>query len=264
MRFSRSIPQARANVSLAGIQQPNRYKMIWDWMPGVELYPFAVSLPGYGYDLIEHSIWSIIRKIPFRKTHTDLEVTFMMDNRNYYSYVKHWYTLMSDPKNSSLNSARMTGSANPRQQGNSPNTGFLRTQEQSNEWADRNQVSREETENGEPPDPNDPSSGGVGTVVVGNQNAVSDGGLMNDNNVIWTNQNVAGKLSGNGGAANYMTDIYPHSLQIILVDEQHNDRTTFVFDEAYVSQVSQVALTSAETGFTPFKVFFRFTTMQFK
>jgi hypothetical protein len=97
MKFTTSILRARQEILAQGIQQTNHYRMLY---PGVfedYLYPYTIVTPGFGFDLIEHSIWSIIRKIPFRKTFTDLQTTFIVGKNNYKDMIKVWDSLITKP-----------------------------------------------------------------------------------------------------------------------------------------------------------------------
>ena len=96
MKFARSMAKARASILEQGIQQTNRY--FFRRSSGPIEYPYSVVLPGYGYDLMDHSIWSVIRKIPFRKTYTDLQVTFIVGSNNYKSYLNEWQSMITSPE----------------------------------------------------------------------------------------------------------------------------------------------------------------------
>jgi len=95
MKFVESMSKARASILEQGIQQTNRY--FFRRGSGPKEYPYSVVLPGYGYDLMDHSIWSVIRKIPFRKTYTDLQVTFIVGSNNYKSYLNEWQDMITSP-----------------------------------------------------------------------------------------------------------------------------------------------------------------------
>jgi len=95
MNFAKSMLAARASILQQGIQQTNRY--VFKESNSDPEYPYSVVLPGYGYDLIDHSIWSIIRKIPFRKTYTELQVTFIVGSDNYSRYINKWQSAISKP-----------------------------------------------------------------------------------------------------------------------------------------------------------------------
>ena len=95
MNFAKSMLAARTSILQQGIQQTNRY--VFKESNSDPEYPYSVVLPGYGYDLIDHSIWSIIRKIPFRKTYTELQVTFIVGSDNYSRYINKWQSAISKP-----------------------------------------------------------------------------------------------------------------------------------------------------------------------
>lgn len=227
MKLPLSIPQARTNILQQGIQQTNRYALSYN---GGELkYPFAISLPAYGYDLIDHSLWSIIRKIPFRRTHSDLEVTFIVGNFNYGEYVYYWNNLITSPKKG------LQGGP------------LLNETSKSDAFAAESGISPTDTSNG----------GGLPSTI---DNAVNPyNGATPGENIL--SQNTKGIVYGSGGAVNYIENFFSSTLNVFLLDENHQTRNTFTFDEVYVSQISTVDLTSTETGYSPFKVSFRFTTM---
>ena len=243
MRLPRSIPQARTNILQQGIQQTNRYAVSYSGDNDLK-YPYAITLPGYGYDLIDHSIWSINRKIPFRKSQTDVELTFIVGNTNYLDYVYYWNNLISSPKNNNTVMKDPGASAN---------------------FAASNGIAQSEMENQGGPSvestPEDDSEYS-GVSVLGNPlTPPSNFGSPNlGPNLL--NAQLQGIINGQGGAASYMNSIYNNTLTVYLLDEQHYTRNTFVFEEAYISQISPVQLTSTETGYSPFKVSFRFATMR--
>lgn len=236
MRLPYSIPEARTNILQQGIQQTNRYAVYYSG--GQELqYPYAVTLPGYGYDLIDHSIWSIIRKIPFRKTQTDVELTFIVGNSNYLDYVYYWNNMITSPKD---------------------NNTILKNPEDSVRWANSFGISPSDTENATY------DSGGNADIqsTSGDPfgNPFASQGVLFGANLL--EQNQAGTVNGYGGAVSYMNKIYNNELSVYLLAEDHSVRNTFTFEEAYISQISPVQLTSTETGYSPFKVSFRFATMR--
>jgi hypothetical protein len=91
---SRTMTEARTNFLAAGIQQTNRYIFKYSKMD-IFLYPYEIILPGLGYESIDHSIWSIVRKIPFRRAFTDLQVKFIMGKTNYKHFIELWNTTVS-------------------------------------------------------------------------------------------------------------------------------------------------------------------------
>lgn len=104
MRFRSDFETARKEILNIGIQQTNRYRVFYsklrDGFPdvtGVYMYPHDIVLPGYGYDFIDHSIWSVIRKIPFRRTYTDLQMTFLVSPTFYDSFFYFWQDLIKQP-----------------------------------------------------------------------------------------------------------------------------------------------------------------------
>lgn len=223
-----TITQARANILGQGIQQTNRYSMFYAPMSSDLLYPYNVTLPGLGYDFIDHSIWSIPRKIPFRKTFTDVEVTFIVGNSNYKNTISWWSGLITSVRGGN----------------NTDGNGQGGQGEDLTEFAAKNGVSPSAVEQ-----PTTPSS----TV-----DAIKD--FLTKATDPVTN-NVEGFVKGSGGATNYMDKIYYDTLTIQLLSEQYDTpvaRSTLVFEEAYISQIAQVNLTSVETGYSPFKIFFKF------
>lgn len=124
MNISENMLNARENILKQGIQQTNRYRMFYPRLGspyvysdlgtrsemGLYLYPYSVVLPGYGFDLIDHSMWSIIRKIPFRKTYSELQVTFIVGTSNYKSFVKIWDSIITKPARSNDGSVSDTWS----------------------------------------------------------------------------------------------------------------------------------------------------------
>lgn len=238
MRLPYSIPDARTKILEQGIQQTNRYAMYYSGNNDMQ-YPYAITLPGYGYDLIDHSIWSINRKIPFRKTQTDVEFTFIVGNGNYMDYVYYWNNLISTPKD---------------------NNTILTDPGDSKNFAQENGISQDETENASAgqsdPDTIITSTGEQDIFGSGMDSPVILGGA----NLL--NQNQSGIVNGYGGAVSYMNKIYSNELVVFLLAEDHSVRNTFIFEEAYISQISPVQLTSTETGYSPFKVSFRFATMR--
>lgn len=222
-----SITQARANILSEGIQQTNRYAMFYPPISNDLLYPYNITLPGLGYDFIDHSIWSIPRKIPFRKTFTDVEVTFIVGNSNYKNMISWWSGLIT-----SVRGGNNTGGG---QQGKGENL---------TEFAAQNGVSPSAVEQPDTP------AGAVEAITE----FLSKAGEAVTNN-------VEGFVKGSGGATNYMDKIYYDTLTIQLLNEQYDTpvaRSTLMFEEAYISQIAQVNLTSVETGYSPFKVFFKF------
>jgi hypothetical protein len=224
MKIAYSLQQARANALQQGIQQTNRYSMVYGRLAGLLLYPYSIVLPGYGYDLIDHSIWSIIRKIPFRKTYTDLQVSFMVGNKNYTGFVSTWNSILTRPKsgNKTVDST----------------------------WAYNNQVPGSASESGTWSYENALETTATYTTFGG----IDFNGAMN--NLI--SDNDKNTINGNGGAVNYMDKIYPDKVIVNLLDEESAVRSTFVFNEAYISQIAPVQLTSTETGYSTFTVNFRF------
>lgn len=97
MKFTTSILRARQEILAQGIQQTNHYRMLYPGVFDDYLYPYTIVTPGFGFDLLEHSIWSIIRKVPFRKTFTDLQTTFIVGRNNYKDMIKVWDSLITKP-----------------------------------------------------------------------------------------------------------------------------------------------------------------------
>jgi len=230
-----SITQARANILGQGIQQTNRYAMLYPPISGDLLYPYNITLPGLGYDFIDHSIWSIQRKIPFRKTFTDVEVTFIVGNSNYKNMISWWSGLITSVRGGNNTSSSQQGQG-----------------QDLTEFAAQNGVSPSAVEQVGPP-----------TSAAGDP-FVAAGGVITEFLTSVTDpvtNNVEGFVKGSGGATNYMDEIYYDTLTIQLLNEQYDTpvaRSTIMFEEAYVSQIAQVNLTSVETGYSPFKVFFKF------
>ena len=240
MRLPYSIPQARTNILQQGIQQTNRYAIYYSGSRDLQ-YPYAITLPGYGYDLIDHAIWSINRKIPFRKTQTDVELTFIVGNGNYMDYVYYWNNLITSPKDNST---------------------ILTDPGASKNFAQQNGISPEELENtdittGEGDSDTTITETGPTNIF---ENPYTSQQLLFGANLL--NQNQSGIVNGYGGAVSYMNSIYNNELAVFLLAEDHSVRNTFTFEEAYISQISPVQLTSTETGYSPFKVSFRFATMR--
>jgi hypothetical protein len=234
MNLPYSMDEARVKILEQGIQQTNRYAFYYPRYSKGLLYPYNITLPGLGYDFIDHSIWSIPRKIPFRKTHTDLEVTFIMGKKNYSNSINLWNQMITSPKLGVQNG------------------GPLRSQEASRQWAQQNGVSPLFGEDEGTPEGLDEAIRDVipnFPIVNFDRNAVSE--------------NIPGFIPGTGGASNYMDDIYQNDLIIYILNETDMSPTFAIkFEEAYVSQVAQVQMTSVETGYSPFKIFFKFTQMQ--
>lgn len=239
-----SMEQARVNILDQGIQQTNRYALFYPRYSDGLLYPYNITLPGLGYDFIDHSIWAIPRKIPFRKTHTDLEATFIMGKKNYSNSINIWNQMLTNPKLSGNNGSAVQ------------NGGPLRTKEQSRRWAQENGVSPLLTE-----DENPLNAAGGQTQTVEGINIPNFPIINYNRNIV--KENVPGFIAGSGGASNYMDDIYNNDLIIYILSETDMSVTYGIkFEEAYVSQVAQVQMTSVETGYSPFKVFFKFTTIE--
>lgn len=244
--------QARANILAQGIQQTNRYKIEYNSVQSGEFqaYPYAITLPGYGYDLIDHSLWAISRKIPFRRSNTEVELTFIVGNHNYGNYIYFWNNLLGNPKKN-INKIKTADEIG----------GFA-----AKNGADANEangavgvtdnVTVDNTTQG-----NTPTEQSTGEYTIGfNIPELPDIGSLNKG----TNARIGspGEAQGWGGAAAYKDEIYENELTVWLLDENmETNGSVFVFEEAYISQISEVQLTSAETGYSPFKVSFRFTTM---
>lgn len=196
MKFAQSMAKARASILEQGIQQTNRY--FFRRGSGPTEYPYSVVLPGYGYDLMDHSIWSVIRKIPFRKTYTDLQVTFIVGSNNYKSYLNEWQSMITSPEGS----AAVNGLTKVQR--------FI------------------------------------------NANGVSQSNIETNN--------ADGKVSGGGGAVNYMDKIYTNFVYFGLLKETDSSdlNTSFTFNEAFISQIAPVQLTSVETGYSTFQVNYKF------
>lgn len=229
-----TINQARANILGQGIQQTNRYQMYYPKMVNEPLYPYNITLPGLGYDFIDHSIWSIQRKIPFRKTFTDLEVTFIVGNSNYSNAISWWSSAVSGVRGGSSTGGQNGGTS-------------------LSQVAAANGVSPSAVEG----PPETVLGGLLGTLgeAIDEITALADP----------ITNNVEGFANGSGGASNYIDKFYHDGTLIIqLMDEKAHDKpkTTLVFTEAYISQIAQVNLTSVETGYSPFKIFFKFATVR--
>jgi hypothetical protein len=104
MKFTNSMLEARSSILKQGIQQTNRYKFRYPNLyyqykevDDIFQYPYSIVLPGFGFDLIDHSIWSVIRKIPFRKTYSELQVTFILGTSNYKKFIGVWDSLITTP-----------------------------------------------------------------------------------------------------------------------------------------------------------------------
>ena len=265
-----TMDQARVNILQQGIQQINRYAILYPKLSNTLLYPYSVVLPGLGYDFIDHSIWSIPRKIPFRKTFTDLEITFITGKKNYRNMINFWSSMITNPKTGSQNGG-----------------GALSTTLASSNFAQANGISTSSMQNlsldpgldpvtsptGSPPtslertgeefgDPDEQLEGGEGIPGI-----PGIPGLNYTNNI--QSENIKGYIKGFGGAANYMDDIYSDSLELFLLPEDKDGvdgtaapNATILFEEVYVSQIAPVQLTSIETGYSPFKVFFKFAALR--
>ena len=203
MKFAQSMAKARASILEQGIQQTNRY--FFRRGSGPIEYPYSVVLPGYGYDLMDHSIWSVIRKIPFRKTYTDLQVTFIVGSNNYKSYLNEWQSMITSPE---------------------PTISQV---------------------------PSRSSTSALKTFT--NTYGVSSSNIEKDN--------ANGKVSGGGGAVNYMDKIYTNFVYFGLLKETDSSdlNTYFTFNEAFISQIAPVQLTSVETGYSTFQVNYKFASM---
>ena len=233
-----SMEEARAKILEQGIQQTNRYAFYYPKFSSTDLlYPYNITLPGLGYDFIDHSIWSIIRKIPFRRTHTDLEITFVMGKKNYANSINMWNQMITSPK--------LGGGA-------VQNGGPLRSTEESRRWAQETGVSPSVGEDEGTPE-------GIDGFI---RRLIPDIPIINyGRNIV--SENIPGFIAGTGGASNYMDDIYNDDLTIYILNETDMSiNFSIKFEEAYVSQVAQVQMTSVETGYSPFKVFFKFAQMQ--
>lgn len=205
MKFAQSMAKARARILEQGIQQTNRY--FFRRGSGPIEYPYSVVLPGYGYDLMDHSIWSVIRKIPFRKTYTDLQVTFIVGSNNYKSYLNEWQSMITSPE-PTISPVPTTASQ----------------------------------------------------VLSGLKDFAIKNGVSSSN--IETN-NADGKVYGGGGAVNYLDKIYTNFVYFGLLKETGtNDLNAyFTFNEAFISQIAPIQLTSVETGYSTFQVNYKFASM---
>lgn len=211
MRLRNNLTEARQEILSGGIQQTNRYSLIYPQYSEEPLYPHSITLPGYGFDLIEHSMWSVIRKIPFKKTYTDLQVTFYMENKNYANFVTSWNSLMTN--------------------------------------ADGTQTAAFNNSSGVSP-----------TNFEGSQSVVS--APEYSGNILENNKNIG--IAGGGGAVNYINTIYNNFVQVNLLSETSPDKinSSFIFREAFISQIAPTQLTSVETGYSLFTVFFKFAKVQ--
>lgn len=251
-----TMDQARVNILQQGIQQTNRYAILYPKLSNSLLYPYSVVLPGLGFDFIDHSIWSIPRKIPFRKTFTDLEITFITGKKNYRNMINFWSSMITNPKEGNQSTSVMSSSAS------------------SNDFAKKNGISSNATENGEFVGPPNPNELGDDDEVIKDENGnpiegpkFGMPGLWYSRNI--QSENIKGYVKGSGGASNYMDDIYPDSLELFLLPEDKDGvdgtaapNATILFEEVYVSQIAPVQMTSIETGYSPFKVFFKFAALR--
>lgn len=237
MKFATNITQSRSNILTSGIQQTNRYRLFYPQFSKEYLYPYNITLPGLGYDFIDHSIWSIPRKIPFRKTFTDLEVTFIVGNSNYKTSISWWNGAITNPKGSSQNGI-----------------GFFEEREKPDikTVLGNAGLSPSAAEGG--------AEQNESPAIDQLQGAIDDVNKFVEDNFTGVTDNVKGDIYGFGGAANYMDDIYSNKLIIDLLDASDSSKviTSFTFNEVYISQIAQVNLTSTETGYSPFKIFFKF------
>lgn len=98
---------ARQNILANGIQQTNRYRVFMSMGPQARLflYPFEIIMPGYGYETLEHALWSTSRKVPYRKSYTELQLKFVIGNKNYAEYIEFFNGLMPNP----IQSTKPTG-----------------------------------------------------------------------------------------------------------------------------------------------------------
>lgn len=99
MLTSYNMLNARENILTSGIQQTNRYRVFMSMGPQATLflYPFEIIMPGYGYETLEHALWSTSRKVPYRKSYTELQLKFIIGNRNYADYIEFFNGLMPNP-----------------------------------------------------------------------------------------------------------------------------------------------------------------------
>jgi hypothetical protein len=160
-----------------------------------------------------------------------------MGKKNYANSINMWNQMITSPK--------LGGGA-------VQNGGPLRSKEASRQWAQENGVSPLVGE-----DEGTPT--GLDALI---RDTIPNIPIVNyDRNLV--TENIPGFIAGTGGASNYMTDIYNDDLTIYILNETDMSTNFSIrFEEAYVSQVAQVQMTSVETGYSPFKVFFKFTEMQ--
>lgn len=242
MNFSENMDLARVKALEQGIQQTNRYQILYPKFGSSLLYPYSITLPGFGYDLVEHSIWAVPRKIPFRRTHTDLEVTFITGKKNYSNMINIWNRLMTSP--------RFIGSGNG---------GAILGKGASNSFAQANGVSPSATENGGPPTPREQPIDSEGNPTEFGTGFFDKLPILADYTHNLNSENIDGRIPGNGGALNFSTITNDYLILNLLNEKDNSVNTQIEFHEVYVSQVSQVQLTSVDTGYSPFKVFFKFT-----
>lgn len=253
MLVANSITQARQRVLQQGIQQTNRYAFYFPRLTGNErlaLYPFSVVLPGYGFDLLDHSIWSTVRKIPFRKNYTDLQVTFIVGATNYKNFITLWdrvYVTKQnkltspyiEPIDDAFNRGDYFGSVQ--------NQGVL-------------------------------SGTGLAQLALGVGQVVEALVRPDAYNTILTSNSQYNTVTGLGGATNYVSNISTEVAEIHLLNNDSYGKTSqgtdtatqsgpkantvIKFNSAFVSQISPVQLTSVDTGYTTFTASLKFATIE--
>jgi len=224
MLISTDMNNARQNILRSGIQQTNRYRFFFSPM-NVFLYPYEIILPGLGYESIEHSIWSIIRKIPFRKSFTDLQVKFIIGNDNYSHFINLWDSLIPKPSNS---------------------FGYM---------SDADAISLLLNSGASPTVEGEDTSS-----AVEDQQTVSFSEIQDNFLSTRTPQNIG---YARGGAPQY-DDYIKSSFVIVslLKEDKLQINTTLIFEEAYITQIQPTQLTSVETGYSTFTVNFKFASLR--
>lgn len=226
MQISNNMLQARQRILENGIQQTNRYRFKFSRMDKF-LYPYEIILPGLGFESIDHSIWSVVRKIPFRKSFTDLQVKFIMGKSNYAEWIDFWnYSYIVTPNS-------LTGDR-------------LANAERNNIVALLNSgVSIYNSDEGS----------GANNPAIPTTGVVGD---LTNMTLALRQQNPVGQAIG--GSPEYSNYIQGDYVSISLLDESGNlgVNSSLYFYEAYVTQIQPTQLTSVETGYSTFTVNFKF------
>jgi hypothetical protein len=234
MLISANMLQARQNALRSGIQQTNRYRMYTSFLDQY-VYPFEVILPGLGYETLDHSLWSIARKVPFRKNFSDLQVKFIMGNDNYAMFINLYNAQIPDASESTVENIASEDVA---------------LKQLLNTGVSINDKGETEPNTGETLlqsfDPIlDPADVAIKRILGGS-------GLSSRFNINYTIP---------GASPRYIDTIYNQYVGIELLSENQSRNSILYFEEAFITQIQPTQMTSVETGYSTFTVNFKFARM---